>query len=194
MNTTAIFSMRTFTLLIVLSALVETAGFAQPSASTELGLRVTLKTDKDDYAVGEPVRITVLLQNRGTSPVYVAKSFSWAGFGVAGFSVSVEQLTGKKSDIGCGIAGSGLSVQDPRTPEQVLREDYLRLPPGAMVGFEDQYTGCSLMHPGTYEITATYSAQALSLDKVRLVSEKNGEIVRGEFRSKPLTFRVHDGK
>ena len=80
---------------------------------------------------------------------------------------------------------------DSRTPEQVLREDYLALPPGAMVGFETQYDGCDVENPGAYQITATYSAQDLNVGKVRQVAGKADQIVTGQLHSTPATFRVH---
>jgi hypothetical protein len=80
--------------------------------------------------------------------------------------------------------------KDSRTPEQVLREDYLALPPGAIVGFETQYRGCVVQNPGEYQITATYSAQDLNVSKVRSVPGKADQIVTGQFHSEPSTFHV----
>ena len=61
------------------------------------GVEVDVKTDKVQYIIGEPIRFTVLLTNRGTSPVYIAKSFLSSGGGMAGFSLSIKQTMGKSS-------------------------------------------------------------------------------------------------
>jgi hypothetical protein len=151
-------------------------------------VQVEIKTDKTNYTAGEPVRFKAVVSNRDHSAVYISKSFFSAGGGVAGFLVSVEQLKGKKSGLGCVSAGDRFSVEeDPRTAEQILREDFLRLPAGGMVGYEDQYRGCVVKNSGTYQITATYCACDLNTGKVKAVDQS---VVIGKISSKPIQFRV----
>jgi hypothetical protein len=155
-------------------------------------LHVEITTDKKVYARGEPVRYRVVLRNGGHSGVYIAKkSFGLAGGGIAGFYVDVKQLTGKPSDCLVGFAVDAFALHDARTPEQVLREDYLLLPSGGIVGreWEDDCVG---KYSGTYQITGTYAAQDLNIAKVRLLVDKADAIVVGRIESEPITFRVRD--
>jgi hypothetical protein len=153
-------------------------------------LHVDITIDKKVYLRSEPFRYRVVLRNSGKSAVYVAKSFSQAGGGIAGFYVDVKQLTGKRSM--CTVMAMHAFVpHDARTPEQILREDYLLLSAGELIGFEWEYD-CVKKYSGTYQITATYAAQDLNINKVRLLADKADAIVVGRFQSKPLTFRVSD--
>src|ERR1039458_513274 len=152
-------------------------------------LHVEIKTDKSVYTRNESIRYQVLLRNSGKTGVYIAKSFYEAGGEIAGFYVSVKQLTGKPSGISCVSTGDWGPTAETRTVEQILREDFLRLAPGGIVGFESQYNGCVVKYPGDYEITATYTANDLK-GKVRLLNDEGDPIVSGIFHSKPLTFRV----
>ena|ERR1700686_1991241 len=113
------------------------------------------------------------------------------GGGIAGFYVDVKQLTGKRSRCG-GFAGDRFSLPDARTPEQILGEDYLLLNPGELIGFESGYDCVGGVHSGTYQITATYAAQDLNINRVRLLADKADSIVVGRIQSKPLIFRVRD--
>ena len=154
------------------------------------GLRVEIKTNKTAYAVGEPVVFTAILRNGGNASVYISKDFSQAGGGIAGFYVEVKQRTGKPSGKTC-VAAFDRSPTESRTPEQVLREDYLLLAPGAMVGIEAEFfTGCVIGNPGTYDATAVYSAQDMNVNKVKEMAAKPDEIVTGQFYSTPSRFRV----
>jgi hypothetical protein len=154
------------------------------------GLRVELRTNKTGYAVGEPVVFTAILRNNGSASVYISKDFSQAGGGIAGFYVEVKQLTGKSSGKSC-VQAFDRYPTESRTPEQVLREDYLLLAPGAMVGIEAEFsTGCVIGNPGTYEATVVYSAQDMNVNKVKEVAGKPDEIVTGQFYSAPSRFRV----
>ena len=158
------------------------------------GLRVEITTNKSIYAVDEPVRVTTVLRNTGNTYLYISKHFLGALGGSAGFSISVKQLTGKPSKVGCAMAGDSFRMPDSRTAEQVLNEEYLLLPPGALVGFETQYYGCVVKYPGTYQVTAVYSGRGLHYDKVRQIADKADQIVSGEFSSEPKTFRVRKRK
>ena len=133
---------------------------------------------------------TAILRNGGNSPVYISKNISEAGGGIAGFYINVKQLVGKPSGKKCVAAGDRYP-NESRTPEQVLREDYLLLPPGGMVGVEAQFfTGCVVRNPGMYEATAEYSAQDMNVNKVKQVAIKPQQIVTGQFYSLPQRFRI----
>jgi hypothetical protein len=157
-------------------------------------VQVSVKTDKDNYAVGEPIYVTATLTNAGKSVVYIAKTFFERGGGIAGFDVTVDQLTGKKSGKGCVAAGDRFDLHESRSPKQILQEDFLRLPPGAIVGYQFQYWGCVVAHPGKYQVIATYCACDLNTGRVRSIEEYANQIVTGELRSKPWAFRVLQGR
>jgi hypothetical protein len=154
------------------------------------GLRVEIKTNKAVYHVGEAVLFTAVLRNEGIASAYISKDFSEAGGGIAGFYVEVKQLTGKPSSKKCAAAGDR-SPMESRMPEQVLHEDYLLLPPGAMVGFQAPFfTGCVVRNPGIYRAQVVYSAQDMNVNRVKQVAAKPDEIVTGQFYSAPSKFRV----
>jgi hypothetical protein len=134
--------MRTLMMFLAISTSLMSQTPTQELVAQSEELQVEIKTDKTDYNAGEPIRFKALLSNRGQSAVYISKSFFTSGGGIAGFAVSIEQLEGKKSGLGCVSAGDRFPVKDPRSPEQILREDFLRFPPGGIVGYEDQYRGC----------------------------------------------------
>src|SRR5215467_9319713 len=121
-------------------------------------MKVEVKTDKVSYSLGEPIYFTATLANVGTSTVYVAKTFFDRGGGIAGFGLTVKQLSGERSEKGCIAVGDRGVLLDPRTPKQILEEDFLRLPPGGIVGYREEYSGCVIAHPGRYQVTATYCA------------------------------------
>lgn len=184
------------TILYALLAVVLAGSFVNAQDSSHKGasanwrLTVEIRTDKSTYLLNEAIHYRAVLRNSGSTAVYVSKSFFEAGGGISGFYVSVKQLTGKRSGRGCSMFGDRFGPPDPRTPEQILREDYLRLPPGGIVGFESQYRGCAVRYPGIYEINATYSAQDLNIGKVRLLADKTEEIATGQFHSETSKFRV----
>ena len=178
----------TFVISLALSLLAN----AQDSRKgPQINLRVEVKPSKRVYVAGEPVRFTAILRNSGNNELYISKSFSQASAGTAGFYVSIKQVTGRPSATTCGTTVDVGPSSDSRTPDQILREDYLVLSPGAMVGFESQYDGCNVENPGAYQITATYSAQDLNVGKVKQVAGKADQIVTGQFESAARAFRVH---
>lgn len=179
-------------LLASLSALASPQTSSNEVLTPNWVMQVDIKTDKSSYTVGDQIRFTATLTNKGRSAVYVAKSFFQRGGGIAGFGLSVQQLTGKRADIGCVAAGDRFPIKDPRTPSQILQEDYLRLPPGGIVGYEDQYRGCVVKYAGTYRITATYCACDLNTAKVMSEAEHGTQVLTGELESKPWTFRVRE--
>jgi hypothetical protein len=179
--------MRALLMFLAISTQLASQTPLQEPATQSGELQVEVSTDKTHYTVGESIRFKALLSNRGPSAVYVAKSFFSAGGGIAGFWVSVDQLKGKRSGLGCVSAGDRFPMKDPRAPEQILQEDFLRLPPGGIVGYEDQYRGCVVKNSGTYQITATYCACDLNSGKARSAEQS---VFIGKINSKPTKFRV----
>jgi hypothetical protein len=165
----------------------------QETQTPHWGLEVEVKSDKTSYSVGEPIHFTATLTNVGNSVVYVAKTFFEHGGGIAGFNLTVEQLSGKRSGQGCLVAGDRGLLRDSRTPKQILEEDFLRLPPGGIVDREE-YHGCVIANPGGYQVTATYCACDLNTSVVKSSVQEPAKIVVGELRSKRWMFRVRDSK
>lgn len=179
--------------LIAAASLINAQDSSPKIAASAWDLHVEITLEKSVYLRNEPVRFRVILRNSGKSAVYVAKSFSNAGGGIAGFYVDVKQLTGNTRSPCGGGAADRFPLPDARTPEQILAEDYLLLNPGELIGFESEYDCIgSDLHLGTYQITATYAAQDLNIDKVRLLAAKTESIVVGRIQSRPVTFRVRD--
>ena len=182
-------------LLVALSGLAKAQDSSYQGQSPDWGLRVEIKTNKTIYDVGEPIYLTVVLRNRGTKAVYVSKSFSDKSEdgGGPGFHIYVKPLTGKPPLVRCGSSGAeSFGPRPSRTLDQAIREDYLVLSPGAIVGFEKKYaTGdskdCVVIYPGRYEVTATYSGQVLNVAKV-----EDGNLVTGSVLSEPSKFRVRE--
>jgi hypothetical protein len=100
------------------------------TGSSDKAVVVEVKTDKVRYTTGERIRFTVLLVNRGTSPVYIAKSFLAAGGGMAGFSLSIKQTEGKSSPECPIYMDRFFDTAGPRSDKQILKEDFLWLAPG----------------------------------------------------------------
>jgi len=140
--------------------------------------------------VGEPIRYKATLTNVGSSDLYISKRFFRRLGGVAGFEVGVKQLKGKPAHVGCGEAADPGLLNDSRSAEQILEEDFLRLPPGAHVGYRSRYRGCVVANTGTYQMTATYCACDLNTGKVRSIADKSEQILIGEIESAPVTFYV----
>lgn len=171
-------------------SLMSHQGFAQgPRRQNNAYVEIT--TTKKSYAVGEPIQFRVLLINRGNVPLWVAKSFSALGGGMAGFVINVKQVTGRPPKPACGVAGDRFPGTGSRSPEQILKEDFLYLPPGGMIGYEDQYRGCDVLNPGKYQISADYITADLNQDRVEHLSvDGAGVLKRGTYSSAPLTFTV----
>ena len=175
--------------LLIASSFLANGGDFSNNEMLQQGLLVQIKTDKRAYAVGERIRFTATLRNNGSTGVYISKSFSDAGGGIAGFYVTVTQLTGKPSGQGC-VATGDKGWGESRTPEQILREDYFLLPPGGFVGFETEFTGCVVKNSGLYQAQATYSAQDVNIEKVRQVAGNPYHVAIGQIQSGLIKFRV----
>ena len=130
---------------------------------------------------------SLLLRNKGTAGVYIAKTFFLAGGGIAGFNVSIKELTGKPSDA-CPVFADRFG-EGSRTASRILQEDFLLLQPGGIVGYEAAYKGCDVKHEGMYQITATYCACDLNTDRVKSAAQLV-PLITGDLRSQATTFRV----
>ena len=165
---------------------------SQQLATTETLKQVTVEisTEKDVYVIGEPIRFNVRLINRGPKMVYIAKTWWYAGGGYAGFYVNVRQLSGRQTRLGCaGAADRGLE-KDSRSPEQILREDFVRLGTGEFVGMNDIYNDCTVKYAGTYEVRASYAANDFNTHIVTGIVDNNSQVLTGEVDSTPHKFRV----
>ena len=182
--------------LITITALIVplTAQSQQNDLQAESKVKVGITTDKREYGSGEFVRFRATLINASDSAIYVAKTWWYAGGGISGFIVDLKQLTGKRSGTGCAMAGDRAPLKDVRTPDQILREDFVRLGRGELIGFEDTYRGCIIKYPGTYQITAEYSANDWNIQTVDALSDGKAVVLRGRIQSKPFTFRLRTSK
>jgi hypothetical protein len=181
--------MKNVVMLVVLTTI--TAAYCA-SQDKKVSVRVEISADRKNYVVGDKLRFTALLINTGRSSVYVAKQFSRAGGGIAGFHVSVKQLSGTQTNtVNCEGFGDRAPVVESRSPQQIIEEDFILLPPGGIVGFRSGYGGCAVEHPGKYEMAAEYLAQDLNIEKIPK-GTKLGDVLTGRVASDPFRFRVHE--
>jgi hypothetical protein len=96
---------RVLLLLTAFSILAHSQSLQNSVPAPNWVMQVEVKADKSSYGVGELVHFTALLKNKGNSAVYIAKEFYAAGGGNSGFIITVTQITGKRSGLGCGGAG-----------------------------------------------------------------------------------------
>lgn len=161
------------------------------TGSSDKAVELELKTDKRSYTSEEPIRFTVLLVNRGASSIYIAKSFLSSGGGIAGFSLSVKQTEGKSSPECPVYADRFVDTAGPRSAKQILKEDFLWLAPGGIVGFTGTYQGCAVRHEGSYELTATYCPCDLNTFNVQSAAKQEGaQVITKSIQSKPWTFAL----
>jgi len=147
--------------------------------------------EKKVYGRREPVRFKALLSNLDSSGFYISKSFYQAGGGIAGFYVYGTQLRGKKSGTVCSVmAGDAFKSSESRSPEQILKEDFLPLQPGGFVGYEAKYHPCTVTDPGEYEIWVEYTTGDLSQSVVRSLVVNQKRVLDGKFKSPPVKFWV----
>ena len=90
--------------------------------------------------------------------MYVAKTFLQSGGGIAGFELTVTQLSGKRSGEGCIALWDTVASLDSCSTKQIFQADFLRLPPGGIVGYRHEYHGCAIASPGRFQLKATYCA------------------------------------
>ncbi|HYM76468.1 MAG TPA: hypothetical protein VE377_10870 [Candidatus Dormibacteraeota bacterium] len=178
----------------MLAALASASQEAKTVKPKELQVKVEITTDKKDYVEGEPIKFRVVLVNQGGPAIYIAKSWDDAGGGIAGFFISVKQLRGRPPKLRCGGTADRGVFPDTRSPEQILKEDFVRLPPGDFVGFTDQYRECAVEYAGMYRISAMYSPNDLNTHKVVPLSDEKNSVLTERIYSKPFAFRVHPAR
>jgi hypothetical protein len=186
---------RQFALVVtVLSSLAAAGQDGKTVAAIVHQAKVEITTEKKDFFEGEPIKFRATLTNEGDIAIYIAKSWDYAGGGIAGFFISVKQLSGKPAKLVCeGTADRGV-FEDSRSSEQIIKEDFVRLPAGEFVGFADRYQGCAVEHAGTYQISAIYSPNDFNTHKVVPLSNGKNLVLTERVYSKPFTFRVHAAK
>ena len=152
---------------------------------------VRIILDKTEFKGGDPITYKLVLSNESNKGIYVSKSFGEAGGGYAGFHTEVKQLSGRKPKQHCVRAGDVWKQDNGRTPEQILKEDFFIVWPGQFIGYNEKYDSCEEpIYPGTYEITADYSAQDWYMDRVKAVKDDNTEVLTGSIDAKPVRFHV----
>jgi len=172
---------------------------ANISASQEQGqlavptphVRIELTLDKKVYGRREGVHFKAMLVNVDSNGFYVSKSFHEGGGGTAGFYVYGTQLRGKRGGVGCSaMAGDVFRVSESRSPEQILKEDFLPVQPGGRVGYEGDYHPCAVVNPGEYEIWVEYVTGDVNQTLVRSLVVNRQRVLDGKFKSAPVRFWV----
>jgi hypothetical protein len=154
-------------------------------------VRIELTIDKKVYGRRESVRFKASLKNIDPRGFYISKSFYEAGGGIAGFYVYGTQLSGKKGGVTCEAGyGDSFRFSESRSPEQILKEDFLPLRPGGFVGYEGTYQPCVISNPGEYEIWVEYVTWDLSQGLVRPLVFNRQRVLDGTFKSRPVKFWI----
>jgi hypothetical protein len=174
---------------------VDIVGFGQDRIANDVTLaprvRIELTIGKKVYGRREPVKFRALLSNLDSSGLYISKSFYEAGGGIAGFYIHGTQLSGKKGGTICeAMAGDAFKSSESRSPEQIVREDFLPLQPGGLVGYQAEYHPCTVANPGEYEIWVEYITGDLSQSVVRSLVVNQQRVLDGKFKSMPVKFWV----
>ena len=152
---------------------------------------IELTVDKKVYGRRESVRFKAILKNIDPRGFYISKSFYEAGGGIAGFYVYGTQLSGKKGGVNCGTGvGDFIRATESRSPEEILREDFLPLRPGGFVGYEGTYQPCVISNPGEYEIWVEYVTQDWSQGLVRPLVVNRQRVLDGTYKSMPVKFWI----
>jgi len=154
-------------------------------------VRIELTLDKKVYGRREPVTYKAVLKNVDPRGFYISKSFHEGGGGIAGFYVYGTQLSGKRGGVNCSaMAADDFRSEELRSPEQILKEDFLPLRPGGFVGYEGKYQPCTISNPGEYEIWVEYITGDLSQRLVRPLVVKRQRVLDGTFKSTAVKFWI----
>jgi hypothetical protein len=125
--------------------------------------RVVTEVPASVHRVGEPVEVTVTLENVGTESFYIPKEFSDGG--LPGFEIRLgrrgEPYCFVNADFAC--SSNVQRALKKKDVKQLLNDYFLLLPPGGLVGIHTRLpTACNLapglapLAPGKYEVTAVY--------------------------------------
>ncbi len=94
-------------------------------AANGSSLKVTLRTDKDSYRLGDDITVQVLLTNESKSPLYIYAPLEWG----ESASISIwlkDALSGK--DV------PEYFIPDAVTPPPASKEDFVKLLPEHVFG------------------------------------------------------------
>lgn len=156
-------------------------------------VRVEMELIKPEIVLGSSLQYRILLVNESSSAVFISKRFgiNRCGIGIsAGFSVEVRQISGEPQKRGCGCGGGiGTASEHPRSPDEVLKEDFILLYPMQFVGMVAQYDSCNLGQPGAYEITARYVINKEEVGTVASLGQSL-QILSEDLHSSAVRFRV----
>ena len=145
--------------LVLASAIVSNAQSEATASSPAPKVGASLA--RSVYKVGEPVEVTVTLENAGKESFYVPKELG-GGFDDVGFELYLL----RNGEPYCVVEVQyNCLTRKPkrRSVEQVLSDHFLLLPPGGLVGLHTwlRTTSCvpgiPPLPPGKYEVSATYS-------------------------------------
>jgi hypothetical protein len=156
------------------------------------GIKVEVLLTRPKFVLGESVQYKLLLINETSSPIYISKYFGvdkCSGKAKSGFSVEVKQISGKMPTGGCGCGGGIGYSETARSPEDILKEDFILLYPMQFVGVIAQYESCNIEHPGIYEITARYSIDKTKVEMLASLIQ-SPQILDSAVKSSPIRFRV----
>jgi hypothetical protein len=166
--------------------------FGQGTTKPAAHVRVEVIPARKNFVEGEKPKFYLFLLNEGPSVVSVSKHWSFAGGGMSGFYVSVNQLSGKRPASGCGLTAADVfRLEDPRSAEQLKKEEYVELSPEMTVGTEYEVTYCdAIPNAGTFEITASFVTGDSYLHKISTLDTPDNHVLQGEFKATPLRFEV----
>ena len=109
---------------------------------------------------------------------------------MAGFSLSIKQTKGKSSPE-WPIYADRFGEFPSRSGKQLLKEDFLWLGPGGIVGFTGRYQGCAVKNGGSYELTAIYCPCDLNTGLAQSAAKQEGtELITKSIQSRPWTFTL----
>lgn len=126
--------------------------------------KLVLSLAKTVYGVDEEIEAIVTLENVGTNGFYVPK-YLGGGYDDLGFSVYIvssgEPYCIVQASYACGKTKR-------RSVDQILRDDFLLLPPHGLIGLHVRLrTKCvgriPALPPGAYDVAAGYSGSGMCL-------------------------------
>jgi hypothetical protein len=169
----------------------------QPDASKDLGVTITLATDKGVYKPNEPIEVRAAILNGGSQPFYVFPTAMFASHGEGAFWPQLRDKNGKEISEGYRVGGHSIAPEGADFAEYV-QQHWVLLRPGQFYGVaEKRFFGVKL-HPGTYTLSVTYSNSLMpwvfrgwTAERLEASAKKlKYPAVVGSFVSQTVTFRV----
>jgi hypothetical protein len=145
------------------------SGQTNPAAPAKL----VVATDKQIYAVGEPITFRYFLQNIGTKKLYISPVIDDVSRADAGVLIILYDRNGAE------VPGMVVAESKVRRGKNVglverIRNTWLLLSPRSFYGKESQYYGACDPDPGKYKMVARYYnadlAQSSAIEKGSLSS------------------------